>query len=211
MNRGTVQDWLDDDLFLPGGLFVVMQRVARALAFLHRSGVTHNDIKPENIMLHEEVENGTPIVKLGDLGLCTKSKEIAARNNDFWQYAMTVFCMTTGERWGTRKYRADQMSAICEELNALVKGSGSEGKVLATFQDLPVLLAKVFPAEIGFSDVEDWPSLQGWDFFEGGDAVDTTPDTNPIARARHHRATMYRAKTRALEKDALRHACEHMN
>merc|ERR1719282_1057801 len=56
MNAGTVQDWIDDDQLRPGGMFVVMRKVAAALAFLHDMGVTHNDIKPENVMVNMERE-----------------------------------------------------------------------------------------------------------------------------------------------------------
>merc|ERR1711975_118635 len=54
MNRGTVQDWINHGNLLPGGILCVMKTVASALAFMHRKGVTHNDIKPENIMCHQD-------------------------------------------------------------------------------------------------------------------------------------------------------------
>mmetsp|Transcript_51032 Transcript_51032/g.95483 ORF Transcript_51032/g.95483 Transcript_51032/m.95483 type:complete len:551 (-) Transcript_51032:130-1782(-) len=207
MNRGTVQDWIDKDCLLPGGEFVVMQKVAAALWYMHERGVTHNDIKPENILLHQ-VSDDKVVVKLGDLGLATTSKEVKKANNDFWQYGMTAFCMIIGERFGTRKYRAEGIPEMCKELEEVVEDSGSEGKLLATYEDMPELLTKVFPADIDFKRVRDWPSLQRWDFFEGGDAVDKAPETNPIARARH-RKTLARGHTKltALENLTIEHAC----
>merc|ERR1739846_127579 len=116
MNRGTVQDWMDKKLLMPGGMFVVMQRVATALAYMHSMGVTHNDIKPENVMLHQECQNDVEsteiLVKLGDFGLATKSMNQSA---DFWQYGMTVFCMITGERFGARKYRPEHVEKFVAE------------------------------------------------------------------------------------------------
>ena len=45
---------MDEDLLMPGGLFLVIQKTAVGLAHMHGLGATHNDIKPENIMLHLE-------------------------------------------------------------------------------------------------------------------------------------------------------------
>merc|ERR1712176_1136221 len=108
---------------LPGGMFVVLQKVACALAYMHSEGVTHNDIKPENVMLHQSgkgPESSEVVVKLGDLGLATKSQD---RTADFWQYGMTMFCMVTGEKFGSRKYRLENVPEFLEEFKGTIEGS----------------------------------------------------------------------------------------
>merc|ERR1712178_133510 len=78
MNRGTVQDWMDEDRLLPGGLLAVMQHVAAALSYMHSLGVSHNDVKPQNILLAQEDESNSQAdvtVKLGDLGLAARSTD----------------------------------------------------------------------------------------------------------------------------------------
>jgi serine/threonine protein kinase len=45
-------------------------QLVEAVAYLHRNGVVHLDIKTENIMLHTSSETGNLRIKLGDFGLC---------------------------------------------------------------------------------------------------------------------------------------------
>lgn len=150
-----------------------------------------------------------PRREAGDLGLASKSKDVAARKNDFWQYSMTVFCMVTQEMFGTRKYKAEDIPTICDELSEVVRLSGTKGKVRVTYQDLPELLLKVFPGEIAFIEVIDRPSLQDWSFFERGEGVSTESSTNPIARARHRKVT--KVKIQSVTDSSTTHACKGIN
>lgn len=143
MNRGTVQDWLDQKLLLPSGLLQVARDVAAALGFMHGEGVTHNDIKPENIMLHED-DHHKVHVKLGDLGLAKKSKDC---NADFWQYGMTLFCMLSGERFGTRKYRQEDSAGIVKEAEQAVEEANHEEKWKEKLGKLPKVMDMVFSKE----------------------------------------------------------------
>merc|ERR1719272_2146993 len=156
MNRGTVQDWMDDDNLLPGGLLCVMHTVASALAHMHKSGVTHNDIKPENVMLHQEdIESARSAVtvKLGDLGCCTSAKT-PDTTNDYWQWGMTTFCMVTGEKFGARKHRKEAEAGFCDECMAvLAPESVGEGSLGLALIKVPEVLRKVFSQELAFKDV----------------------------------------------------------
>jgi serine/threonine protein kinase len=165
MNRGTVQDWMDEGCLSLSGMLTVMHNVATALAYMHKNKVTHNDIKPENVMLHQE-DNGEMIVKLGDLGCTTKNKETSA---DFWQYGMTVFCMTTGEKFGARKYRPEDAQTFCNEVTSACRKSGAEGRLGKALMGIPKLLQRVFAEEIPMSDVASSDILQGWSFFDSDD------------------------------------------
>ena len=49
--------------------FQLMKQIITGIAFLHRSGVVHKDIKPGNILLKSTTPCGQITVKLGDFGL----------------------------------------------------------------------------------------------------------------------------------------------
>merc|ERR1712037_172565 len=138
-----------------------MREVAHALAFLHSSGVTHNDIKPENVMLHEVV------VKLGDLGLTAKSSD---RHADYTQFAMTVFCMVTGEKFGSRKFQPEIIPDILSACSRAVHECGATGRLLRALSDIPTILRLVFRMDIGMEAVSQWPTIQEWSFND--DAAD---------------------------------------
>jgi serine/threonine protein kinase len=71
MSRGTLADWSAKHARAePNEAVAVSVAVARGLAFAHRRGVTHRDVKPGNIYLGA---GGT--VKLGDFGLARSIQE----------------------------------------------------------------------------------------------------------------------------------------
>lgn len=183
MNRGTIQDWIDGDQLRPGGMFVVMRSVASALAYLHDMGVTHNDIKPENVMVNMDikmVDGDAVVVKLGDLGLTTKSSDQSA---DFWQYGMTVFCMTTGERFGSRKFRPAAADSFVEECRQACEAAVPQGKLRVTLAEVPEILHCVFAHEASMAQVSERACLQGWKFFDEGDrCVSREKTSKPLAR-----------------------------
>eukprot|EP00927_Polykrikos_kofoidii_P047951 TRINITY_DN42216_c0_g1_i1.p1 TRINITY_DN42216_c0_g1~~TRINITY_DN42216_c0_g1_i1.p1 ORF type:complete len:554 (+),score=114.46 TRINITY_DN42216_c0_g1_i1:236-1897(+) len=167
MNRGTVQDWLNNDMLSPGGAFAVTQSIAGALGYIHHKGFAHNDVKPENVMLHQHVadrKKSTVLVKLGDLGLAKKSRD---RSADFWQFGMTVFCMLTGEKYGERKYRPEDAKEIVTELSdACAAAIGIEPKIDAALKIVPDILNGILSEATSMSEVAALPVLQDWDFWE---------------------------------------------
>lgn len=165
MNRGTVQDWMDKDMLMPSGLFCVMRAVAAALAYMHEQGITHNDIKPANVMLHEP-HKGKMIIKLGDLGLAVKSNDQTA---DYWQYGMTAFCMLTGEKFGTHKYTAAAIDTFVEQCRNSIEEAGAQGRVAETLVEIPDILDGVFKRKIEMKSVQNHRKLSSWVFFENVD------------------------------------------
>lgn len=180
MNRGTVQDWMDQDLLLPGGMFTAMRDVAKALSYMHQQGLTHNDIKPENVLLHQYDETNPKskvTVKLADLGLTAKSED---RSTDFSQYGMFVYCMATGERFGARKFQPELVEDIVSSLAVVTDarakaacGDDDDGSsidhalVRATLTQIPRLLKRIWQADMTMQDVAALPHLQRWGFFDG--------------------------------------------
>eukprot|EP00927_Polykrikos_kofoidii_P034018 TRINITY_DN2885_c0_g3_i1.p1 TRINITY_DN2885_c0_g3~~TRINITY_DN2885_c0_g3_i1.p1 ORF type:complete len:533 (-),score=102.77 TRINITY_DN2885_c0_g3_i1:342-1940(-) len=164
MNRGTLQNWIDRSLLLPGAVFVVMERVAQALAYLHGRGLTHNDIKPENVMLRQNEIDGTYAamhVKLGDLGLTKRSRHF---DPDYKQFCMTVFCMLSGEQFGAKKLTADDIQGFDVERSLV----GAEGdRVETELRALPELLHRIFTQDISMKELVERKELQDWSFFDG--------------------------------------------
>lgn len=97
MNRGTVQNFMDKGLLAVEGVAAVTRQAASALAFIHQKKQTHNDIKPENILLADVPGHDHLIVKLADLGLAEHSVQ---RKRDCDLFAYTVWCMGLNERFG---------------------------------------------------------------------------------------------------------------
>lgn len=160
MNQGTVQDWMDEGHLREFGILHVMEKVAEALAHMHSCDVTHNDIKPENVMLNQTPGSGAEvIVKLGDLGCAIKSKDTSA---DYWQYGMTGICMITRESFGSRKFKPELAKEFCEELrqscNDFDYRNPSNQETLA---QVPDLLLRIFSHEMSMLQVSKCPLLQG--------------------------------------------------
>ncbi|KAL5627072.1 hypothetical protein FOBRF1_001415 [Fusarium oxysporum] len=81
--------------------------VASGLAMLHRNGIAHSDLKPDNILVCKN-ENGKPIAKLSDFGLSSFLDEI-----------------DTSTRWktGTDGWMSAEWDTICTNEQVL-QGDG---------------------------------------------------------------------------------------
>jgi serine/threonine protein kinase len=73
-----------------GGLLAMLRGVASAIDGLHRCGVLHRDVKPENIF----ADRDAGIAKLGDLGIACYQDLIEEEQHD--------------EAWGTPEYMAPE-------------------------------------------------------------------------------------------------------
>ncbi|MGJ3192905.1 serine/threonine-protein kinase [Paenarthrobacter sp. FR1] len=59
-----------------------MTGIARALTYLHRRGIVHNDIKPGNILVDFAADPGGPgIAKLTDFGIAIKGRQEAPKSS----------------------------------------------------------------------------------------------------------------------------------
>eukprot|EP00927_Polykrikos_kofoidii_P047957 TRINITY_DN4221_c1_g1_i1.p1 TRINITY_DN4221_c1_g1~~TRINITY_DN4221_c1_g1_i1.p1 ORF type:complete len:710 (+),score=120.60 TRINITY_DN4221_c1_g1_i1:106-2235(+) len=96
MDRGTVQHLMDRRLLSAGGIGAITYEIASALSYMHRKKRTHNDIKPENILLTSVSGSDRLVAKLADLGLADHSIE---RHRDHSLFAYTVWCMCVNQKF----------------------------------------------------------------------------------------------------------------
>lgn len=67
---GSLADHLKKGVrFTEAQLIDVLRQVAQGLSHIHRKGLAHLDVKPENIYVDLQDDGVTPLYKIGDLGL----------------------------------------------------------------------------------------------------------------------------------------------
>merc|ERR1712039_51012 len=130
----------------------------------------------KSILLRRET-SGTVVVKLGDLHHATKAKA-GKHGKDMTDYGMTVFCMSTGEKFDAKKFRPeliDELVATVADLTnsvgnddlpcaaAAAEGTGmGKSREQNALGELPGLLQSIWHNSRTMSDVRDLHWLQGW-------------------------------------------------
>jgi hypothetical protein len=72
-SQGTLLDGVEDRLLQFSGLVDFVRQIGSALAYLHKRGVVHCDVKLENVFITvDPAFTSRLILKLGDFGLATK-------------------------------------------------------------------------------------------------------------------------------------------
>ena len=96
--------------------FEILSPIMSVLDTAHSMGVVHRDLKPENIMVSEPESDGTPVVKLLDLGIA-KMREIAGVEGS--NTALTM----AGQVLGTPYYMSpEQWGEIPRDQNVEIDG-----------------------------------------------------------------------------------------
>lgn len=107
MDAGTISSLADS--MGAEGVAACARQVASALAFMHRQRRTHNDIKPDNVLLRHAP--GHLVVKLADLGLAAHSTE---RRRDAELFAYTLWCLCTRQDFHRLPAKADRERALAD-------------------------------------------------------------------------------------------------
>ncbi|CAE7773196.1 Aurkb [Symbiodinium pilosum] len=132
MDRGTAQHLSKKGLLDLEGLAAITRQVSSALAFIHKGKQTHNDIKPENILLRKSESGDHLVVKLADFGLAQWSVE---RQRDAELMAYSLWCLGLDELFEHMPGKPERSAAADRfEAEALAKDSR---------QDLRSSVAKV--------------------------------------------------------------------
>ncbi|KAM6964986.1 serine/threonine-protein kinase pdik1l-B [Aplochiton taeniatus] len=112
----------------------VVLQLSRAVAFLHRRGITHRDLKPDNVLVCLSPKG--PVIKVADFGLSKMNKGQADRDLTRQHFSSTCgsdFYMAP-EVWAGRSYtaQADIFSlgvmfwAVLERITFLEEGTTQE-------------------------------------------------------------------------------------
>lgn len=90
MDHGTVQHLIDLGVLTTNCIAAITSQVASALGYMHQRHRTHNDVKPENLLLQMDPSRNHLVAKLADFGLAEHSM---SRQQDLDMFAYTVWCM----------------------------------------------------------------------------------------------------------------------
>jgi serine/threonine protein kinase len=153
MDRGTAQGLQDKSLVTPESAGAMTRQVASALQFMHEHQMTHNDIKPENVLLRVADKGGFLVAKLADLGLAAHSRE---RNRDFDLFAYTVWCLGLGRRFASCHQGKDKETAI-----GTFKKSPEANAKPEVWEALLAVVTGMYKNEMAMKEVANWPELKG--------------------------------------------------
>jgi len=155
MDRGTVQHLLDRHPLTPESVGAITRQVASALAFMHKRKRTHNDIKPENILLREAPSGDCLVAKLADLGLADHSSE---RKRDQELFGYTVWCMGMQERFHRCPGGDGDREAAVARLRQAAPASKPSRDL---WQVLATIVAEMWRGTLEMVEVESEDRLQG--------------------------------------------------
>lgn len=147
MGCGTVWSLMEKHLISLEGVAAVTRQVASALAFMHQSKRTHNDIKPENILLRQSPDGSHLVVKLADLGLAAHSVD---RTKDKELFAYTIWCMVCGKEFHHCPPKEERDAAI----SALLRSPFFGCRATALSQALIEVVTELWKGSLEMSGVE---------------------------------------------------------
>lgn len=103
MEGGDLYSWIKKKKFNEKEAWQIFLQIIKGLNFLHLKGIIHRDIKIENILLSNDLEN--PVVKIADFSLAEfyKTKSLTTKcgtpgfmapeifNNEFYDERADIF------------------------------------------------------------------------------------------------------------------------
>jgi translation initiation factor 2-alpha kinase 4 len=93
---GTLKNWLETNkIRKPETTTKLFRQICSGIAYIHRQGLIHRDLKPQNIFLSDR-----KTVKIGDFGLATYVKQEQQKG---------AGCLTLSNNLGTEPYMAPEM------------------------------------------------------------------------------------------------------
>jgi serine/threonine protein kinase len=142
---------------LPVGLTLeLVQQTLKALSYLHRQGIVHRDVSPDNLMLTRDAE-GAPLIKLIDLGI---AKAVKADQN----------LTSTGVFLGKVKYTSP------EQVGQLKRGETLDGR--SDIYSCGIVLYELLTGKLPFEAESPHGMLAAHLFHPPADFSVTDPDNH---------------------------------
>lgn len=125
---GTLQGLMERRALSTEDLAAITCQAASALAFMHGKRRTHNDVKPENILLQSSKTGDELVVKLADLGLAAASVD---RQRDDDLFAYSLYCLALRKTFrncpASPAARAEAVQALRSALAEAAAQEAQEG------------------------------------------------------------------------------------
>jgi len=188
MDSGDVGTLIEKRLLCLEGVAAVTRQVASALAFMHQHKCTHNDIKPENILLKQVTGQGHLVAKLADLGLAHHSVD---RRRDTELLGYTICCM--GRREKFQKCPAtNERTAVASKLRAELRPHGSRGMTVAD------IVEGLWKEEFDVAQVAELNGLEGCEVMIPPDWADSGRLEKTAKSEIKRRALLVLSRTKAM-------------
>jgi len=153
MDRGTLEDLADARLITPECLSAVLRQAAAGLAYMHGKQRTHDDVRPENILLQQSRASDCLVVKLADFGLASRSAEVG-RDRDLLAYA--AWCAALDRPFQCCPGPEEQPTALADFAAAAPLEHGRQ-----LWGQLAEVLRGLWQGSLAMVDVEAMGALQG--------------------------------------------------
>jgi hypothetical protein len=139
MDSGSVSSLMEKRLLTLEDVCAVTRQVASALSFMHQNERSHNEIRPENILLKRSLHSDCLQVKLADLG---SSQHAEDHSGDSELLAYTIWCMVTGKIFSHCPPKEARLEAMAEFQKsamlghrATARGTALIGSVVGLWSD----------------------------------------------------------------------------
>mmetsp|Transcript_107333 Transcript_107333/g.303451 ORF Transcript_107333/g.303451 Transcript_107333/m.303451 type:complete len:478 (+) Transcript_107333:907-2340(+) len=189
MDRGTAQSFLDKFLLTTDCIGAITRQIASALSFMHKQKRTHNDIKPENILLRTAPDGSSLVAKLADLGLANHSLD---RGRDHELFAYTIWCM--GLSRGFQKCPAAEGDRRAAAIKQFQQGAPAEPKRRAVWGALTNVVTGLWGGTMEMEQVADMRELKPLKIKvpEGKETLETLEASARLDLSRRINVSMHR-------------------
>jgi len=190
MDCGPVSSFMDKQLLTLEGACAVTRQVASALSFMHEQKRSHNNIRPETILLKRSPHGDVLQVKLADLGAAEHAAE-HIRDRDFLAY--TIWCMVVGKTFSSCPPKETRPEALAEFQKASLLGRRATARGTALIEAVVGLWNERFK-KLDMSQIASMPELEGCEVREP-EAVEMRRHLTVSANSevtRHARASLER-------------------
>lgn len=157
MDCGPVSSFMDKQLLTLEGACAVTRQVASALSFMHEQKRSHNNIRPETILLKRSPHGNVLQVKLADLGSAEHAVE-HIRDRDFLAY--TIWCMVVGKTFSSCPPKETRPEALAEFQKASLLGRRATARGTSLIEAVVGLWNERFK-KLDMSQIATMPELEG--------------------------------------------------